>query len=87
MFYKSKYVIIDQGSAPIPVVFSELLAHAEVVSRLGGAPLGAGFCHVTVTEDGARYVCYGKSMSLGVHSREDEDARILNKYLGLTEEY
>jgi hypothetical protein len=28
-------------------------------------------------------VCYGESVGLKVKSREEEDARILNKYLGV----
>lgn len=85
MYYKSKYVILNTTSA-IPVVFSELLTHADVVRSLTGNTkdvLGAGFCYIKQTEDGPRYVCYGESISLKVVSRNEKDEFILNKYLGL----
>lgn len=81
MFYKSKYVILDKGFT-VGLVFSDLLNHSEVANGIGGKVVSAGFCHI---EDG-RYCCYGESVSLNVESRPEEDARILNKYLGVVQE-
>jgi len=84
--YKSKYVILDTSTAAVPVVFAEFLTHSDVVRNLTGrtdAVLGAGFCYIQQTEDGPRYVCYGESVSLKMRSREEKDAFILNKYLGV----
>ena len=75
----AKYIIIDKGWIA-PIVFSELLTHAEVARALGGTVIGAGFCQIT--EQG-RYECYGKSVSLGIKSDEESDAKILNKELGV----
>lgn len=77
MNYRSKYVILDQICV-VGVVFSEYLNHLDVALGIGGEVLGAGFCFI---EDGI-YHCYGESVSLKVKSRCEEDARILNKYLG-----
>lgn len=96
MNYRSKYIIIDTGSYALPVVFSELATHADVARALGAQDiLGAGFCYIQVCEikyndndtgQEPRYVCYGESVSLKVKSRPEEDARILNKYLGVVHE-
>lgn len=96
MHYRSKYIIIDTGTFVIPVIFSELQQHFDVAHALGGLPdkvLGAGFCHIDITirlganaKPEPRYVCSGESISLKVKSRGDEDARILNKYLGVIQE-
>lgn len=79
MQYKSKYIILDLICAT-PVVFSDFLQHSDVARGLGGKVMGAGFCFLN--EDG-HYVCYGKSVSLGVESDAERDSKILNKYLGV----
>jgi hypothetical protein len=98
MNWRSKYIIIDYGMNVVPIVFSELQQHAEVARALYATPdkiLGAGFCFIEVvkitnqagqTFHEPRYKCYGESVSLKVKSREDEDSRFLNKYLGVTTE-
>ena len=80
MNYRSKYVIIDTGMAVVPIVFSDLLGHADMAVGIGGKVLGAGFCYIN--SDG-QYTCYGESTSLRVKSRPEEDARILNRFLGV----
>jgi hypothetical protein len=84
MIYRSKYVVISVGSCPVPIVFSDLLQHAEVARPLtNGIPervLGAGFCHI---DENGRYFCYGDSVSLKVKSRDDVDSAVLNKFLGV----
>ena len=84
MHYKSKYVIFDNSLYAVPVIFSEFMNHNEVAAAIqihayGGKPISAGFCFI---EDG-KYKCYGESKSLRIKSRPEEDARILNKYLGV----
>ena len=73
----SKYVIVDSGLL-YPIVFSEMIHHAEVVRAFGGCPIGAGFCYV----DNNKYVCYGEATSLNVESRGEVDSLILNNLLG-----
>jgi hypothetical protein len=79
MNYKSKYVIIMRGNILYPVVFTDLMGHNEI-ARSNDEVVGAGFCCIN---DEGHYTCYGESVSLKVKSRGDEDARVLNKYLGV----
>jgi hypothetical protein len=78
---KAKYIIIKQGNIEVPFVFSELNQHADVAYALGGVSnvVGAGFCAI----DQDRYFCYGESISCKVKSRPEEDAKILNRLLGV----
>ena len=79
MQYKSKYIIIDNANGIIPVVFTELAVHSDVVRGfMPGTILGAGFCFIADDV----YHCYGESISLNVKSRGDEDSNLLNKFLG-----
>lgn len=81
MYYKSKYVIIDTGMLIAPIVFTELLIHADVARAIAsdGEVIGAGFCHI----ENNLYICYGESVSLEVKSRGEADSKILNRYLGV----
>ena len=76
-----KYIILDQGF-PEPILFAETLNHSDVADALGGRGkvLGAGFCYI---QDN-KYVCYGKSTSLKMVSRGDEDSKVLNRCFGIT---
>jgi len=72
-----KYIVTDLGF-PEPIVFSETLNHNDVARAIGGTVLGAGFCYI---QDN-KYVCYGKSTSLKMDSRGDEDSKVLNRRFG-----
>lgn len=77
MYFKSKYIVSRDGT---PVVFAEVLNHADVARALfGNTPImGAGFCYIKDN----RYECWGESVSLRVKSRGEQDAEMLNRYLG-----
>jgi hypothetical protein len=64
-----KYIIGPYG----PIIFDECYTHANMAG--GMSIISAGFCFL---EDG-KFHCYGKSTSLGIASRPEEDSRILNK--------
>ena len=82
MQYKSKYIIVDNATGIIPVVFTELATHKDVARGfMPGTIIGAGFCYID--ERDCKYVCYGESTSLNVKSRGDEDSKLLNKFLGV----
>lgn len=75
-----KYVIVD-GCA---IVFSEAITHSDMV-RYGKKAEGAGFVHFCQEVDhyGDPVIvakCYGKSISLGVDSRE-EDSKIVTQQI------
>lgn len=78
MFWKAKYIICEGDT---PVVFPEILQHADVARNLFGQRKISGAGFVYVNSQGS-YSCYGESVSLKVKSRNEEDSKILNKYLG-----
>lgn len=82
MNYKSKYVIVKRGSILYPIVFTDLMGHNEVV-HVTDDVVGAGFCYINAA---GHYTCYGESISLKVKSRGEDDAVILNKYLGVIDD-
>jgi hypothetical protein len=71
-----KYVIVNDGALELPIVFSDILIHAEVALRYRNV-VGAGF--LTVGDNEVN--CYGESLSLGVKSRGEVDTKIVNRYL------
>ena len=81
---KSKYIIIKQGPFELPFVFSDMSQHADVARAVGSVSdvVGAGFCFI----DEDRYHCYGESVSCKVKSRPEQDAKILNRFLGVDHE-
>ena len=79
--FETKYVIIN-GSA---IVFSAAIQHREMVGY-GEKCEGAGFVRFIVEkdEDGIDIVkarCYGKSISLGIESRPEEDSKIVTRQI------
>jgi len=75
---RTKYVIVN-GSA---IVFSEAITHADMVGY-GQKCEGAGFVYFySDSETGeVRAKCSGTSISLGIDSRGEEDARIINRQI------
>ena len=73
----SKYIVIESelGNECI-VVFPDQLTHAEIGHRK--AVVSAGF--ISFVDDG-KAVCFGKSTSLGLEARPEEDSRLANKQL------
>ena len=79
--FRAKYVIID-GSA---IVFFEGINHSDMVG-FNEKCESAGFVsfrHYLDEDDcdSVKAVCYGKSISLGIESRGDEDSEILTRQL------
>ena len=72
---KSKYVIIKQGEVKIPLVFSKIATHEDMVAN--DQVISAGFCEL----DGAgKWIVGGRSFSLNLVARP-QDAQILNEHL------
>jgi hypothetical protein len=79
--YNAKYVIVD-GSA---IVFSAAIQHKDMVGYNEVAQ-GAGFVTFETAKDsfGDTIIvakAYGKSDSLGVQSRGEEDSRIITRQI------
>jgi hypothetical protein len=94
----AKYIIIDDGMCLTPVVFPEFGNHRDVARGLVGADgieagqvLSAGFVKISTTlvfingyeEAKITVQCYGKSVSLDDLEARPEDARLIEKALGL----
>jgi len=85
---RSKYVSYSAGYVEAALVFSEAIGHDEVAGMIkakysGSEILGAGFVNVFTRGDFEVVAeCYGKSASLNMESRLEDD--LLVKYaLGL----
>ncbi len=86
---KLKYVVFDTA---FPVIFGEYFQHREV-NGPGGKPTSAGFLTVSEidTPEGSSFcqarilkaTCYGESISLGVKSRGEQDAHLIDKMLNV----
>jgi hypothetical protein len=78
--FKSKYIIVKSGSSTIPVIFGDDAVHKDVARAFMPAKIvGAGFCYIADDQ----YHCYGESTSLQIKSNGEEDAKLLNTFLGV----
>lgn len=82
MWLKTKYVITSDNEI---IVFPELLQHSEF-RRF--EPVSAGFISFGVNKQGnPTCSCYGKSVSLGLSSRPEEDTKIAKRQLNMLDDY
>lgn len=77
-----KYIVIQTASYALPFIFSDISVHKDVATDLtynypDAKVVGAGF--VSVINN--KFSCWGRSVSLRVPSRGEEDAAILNQML------
>lgn len=72
-----KYVVTDRGDF---VIGTSLTSHRDLARGLYGEPVGAGFIRFKRYFDDPSIECYGKSVSLGLESRE-QDAGIISMIL------
>ena len=77
-----KYIIVDNGQWDAPVIFDESTQHFTMAANTPGTVIAAGF--VRFTTDGLE--CYGQSISLGIASRGEEDSKMINKMLGVSDD-
>lgn len=77
----TKYIVFDTDLLEEMFIFGDTIQHNDVARMLGVRDkiISAGF--IQVSEDKA--AAYGKSISLGVESREEIDSQIANRVLGL----
>lgn len=75
-----KYVITDTDQFAI---FTASQNHNDVASGMWGKPIAAGFLTFLNGLDGSvkEISCYGRSVSLGLQSRNHFDAAILSRAL------
>jgi len=72
---RAKYIIVQDGGLELPVIFSPLLKHSEVAGQR--RIVAAGFCDISNNE----VACWGKSVSLDIESRPEEDAKLIRRQI------
>lgn len=77
MSSKMKYVVVDTGLVDAIIVFPDVIQHNQF-AMFPGEILSAGF--ISMNSDG-KWSCWGKSVSLGLNSRPEEDSAIANRML------
>lgn len=85
----AKYVVVtDQFGNELPVVFPVSLNHSDLRgASWNGELVSGGFVQFSVECGGDIMVtCSGKSVTAGVGSRPDEDAKLIELHLNLTPE-
>jgi hypothetical protein len=81
MWYKTKYIRTEDD---VIVVFCELLEHSTFKNM---KPVSAGFISFGVNKQGnPSCSCYGKSVSLGLESNE-EDTLLAQRQLNMLDDY
>jgi hypothetical protein len=84
---QAKYIVGEvfstYGTIPCAICFGESISH-DALRPMFAEIYGAGFFFIN---DEGEVKAYGKSVSLGVESREDKDAKMISKALGLVETY
>lgn len=80
MRHEAKYIVFDDGTYVVPVIFSDFEEHSEMKRRYPSnyKILGAGF--ISVGKFGLS--CYGESVTLNVKSRGKEDEAIFLNMFG-----
>lgn len=82
MFHQElKYVVVEnEYGNDCAIVFNRQLLHSSIAQAFNKV-VGAGFCRLYENAEGEfEYGCYGKSVSLGIESREI-DSDILTRQL------
>ncbi len=79
---KYKYVILSDGDLHFPIIFPPYLEHKKVREKFSEIKevIGAGFIKKSNDPEDRTLYAYGKSESLNVKSRGDEDTEILNQF-------
>ena len=78
MFDDLKYVIVEVMDCELPIIFSNVIDHAIFIGR---RVISAGFVRIKAVDNTFEVSCFHKSVSLGVESRPEEDARLILKEL------
>lgn len=62
---KLKYILVELGHIPTPIMFPDHIGHDEMARMIGGKVLSAGFV------SGDELIPHGKSVSLGIEHNEE----------------
>lgn len=76
-----KYIIVMENGLECAIVFDACLSHRDVGNVYQFVIKSAGFCEIHITDGKFDVYCYGKSDSLKVESREEEDVKRVKFWL------
>ncbi len=77
----AKYVIVDCYGKMECFIFPKTQEHRKIANR-HGEPVSAGFCDFDINEEEDVIIsCHGRSESLNLASRPEEDSKILTKHI------
>ena len=77
-----KYIVGDLGSAQLTtaLIFHEGIEHRTFENCfVAGSIVSAGFCKINIIKGETVVTAYGESMSLGVSSNPERDAKIIKR--------
>jgi hypothetical protein len=85
MFGSTKYIVVEEDGMELPIVFASFLMHSVVAGDR--TVLAAGFVLFKIDWEGTNYEpipvlscdCYGKSESLNISSRPEEDSKLIEQ--------
>ena len=84
-----KYIIVSVCGFETPIIFDSIITHIDVSIYAKNA-ISAGFCEIwsEIKDDlpQIKVCCYGESESIGVKSRNEIDANIIESLLIKTTE-
>ena len=72
-----KYIIVEDGGTELPIMFNPILSHKQVAG--GAKVVGAGEVGLYPTAERINVSCWGKSVTLGVESRGEDDAKLIDR--------
>lgn len=76
-----KYLIIENGGLPVPILFSELIQHNWVKVDKCSAATSGGFVRLLARDDGGVFaVTHGESVSLRLKPAKG-DSELIESYL------
>lgn len=81
MFDQMKYLVVAKSGFELPIVFSPVIQHKEIAKSFEEVVSG-GFVYVSSNMQGELSVCCsGESLSCGVRSRPEKDAKLIARNL------
>lgn len=78
-----KYVIVLCFGLEMPILLGNIIQHAEATGLM--TAVAAGFCSIKAKDGTLTVECWGDSISLGRHSRGEQDAAIIKRELERTQ--
>lgn len=80
---KGKYIIITRMfNAQLPILFSHSDTHSVIANELQGKVISAGFWDL---DNNGKFVCFGRSTTLKMDSRPEEDSELLNLWFHMNQ--